>query len=119
MGYSVHEWFEDQLVPILKKVIDQSERNKDSLDEEDISSYDAFISGLRRVLQSREDRRFVSVVLDILLNSNEEKYDLDDYIKEFFYRHTQENDITLSKVEYRKNAATTVVVNYNDFQEGG
>lgn len=124
MGYSVHEWFDDYLAPKLKAVFETIEKNEREKDEpydpnkEYVFSYDVFISAIKDALREHNDERFTSQLFHLILNPEEENMDLIDGMKKAFDKFTAwgEGEI-LQKLEYRKDAATTVVVSYQDYYE--
>jgi hypothetical protein len=122
MGYSVHEWFDDYLVPRLKEVMDNVEKNKkddEAIDSENYKfSYDLFIGAIKEALREHNDERFTSQMFSMMLNPEDENMDIGDAIKAAFYKLTAwNNETVLSKLEYRKDGSTTVVVNYQDYEK--
>lgn len=123
MGYSVHEWFEDFLAPKLKAVFETIEKNEKEKDEPYdpkkvyVYPYDVFISSIKDALREHNDERFTSQMFHLILNPDEEDMDLIEGMKKAFDKLTSwgEGEI-LQKLEYRKDAATTVVANYQDFE---
>jgi hypothetical protein len=124
MSYSVYNWFDDNLAPRLKGVMKNVKKNEKAKNEEYdpkkeyIFSFDLFMNAIKEALLVMEDERFISQFLQVLLNPHDEEFDLSDYIKEFFYKCSSWYcDASLSKLEYRKDASTTVSVNFQDFEE--
>jgi len=121
MGYSVYDWFDDLLAPKLKEVLETFEKNEDEKDNScdlnkvSVYSYDVFIKALKDALRGHHDERFTSQMLHLILNPEEEEMDLIEGVKKAFYMLTSCGE-TLHKIEYRKDAATTVVANYQDFE---
>jgi len=123
MGYSVYEWFEDFLAPKLKEVFEVIEKNEKEKDEpydpkkEYVFPYDVFIGAIKTAIREQNDERFTSQIFHLILNAEDDEADLVESMKRAFNKLTAwGEEATLLKLEYRKDAATTVVANYQDFE---
>lgn len=123
MGYSVHEWFDDYLAPKLEDVFKTIEKNEKEKDEpydpkkEYVFPYDVFIGAIKTAIREHKDERFTSQLFHLILNPEEEDIDLIEGMKQAFNKLTAWRDgEVLLKLEYRKDAATTVVANFQDYE---
>jgi len=96
MGYSIEEWFDDHVVPILHEILKKIETDKD------VSNCDVFLNQMRVIFENpRYEHRkeyFVTMLLKILLG---EEQSLHNQMKKCFERLVNEDGSELISFVYK------------------
>ena len=108
MSYSFDDFFEESLLPALKKLLEEAE--SDPPPEQGLA--DKFLSILGSKLH--EINRFHSIVLKAIINPYQENLSTPDLIRKIFDYVSDEAD--LRKVEYSERN-TVISVNYHGIEE--
>lgn len=109
MSYSVCEWFDEYFLPTLKK-------NRDDKDRGDADSFDIFIKSIKQSVLKSDNDFFVSSLINALIDPSDDGVDTIEKMHLCFQKLNLFNDETLLSLKYRKNGATTVNVNFQDYE---
>jgi hypothetical protein len=111
MSYSLEDFFEEQVVPELERVLEEFKKGDFSK-----SVIDEFFNVLRGAIQrSNRGDDFAGRLLDVAVDTNNEGLTPDQYLKKCFERYSE---IELRKVEYTNPDGSIVSVNYRgEFEE--
>jgi hypothetical protein len=99
MGYSIHDWFKDEALPVLLSAIEKIKTNED-----DVSEYDIFMQALSQIFEkdnfnnTRKEDFKNSLVLAM---SKEEGHDIFSSMKSYFNYLVCDEDKEILSLEYK------------------